>query len=57
MFSRSIIDDSWSTIDNSRSIIDDCNLCSKLWHHSLMTLEASFTIAIFFIIQATDYEF
>jgi hypothetical protein len=46
-FSRSIIDDFRSIIDESRNVIDDCKWRSKLWHPSLMTLEASFMIIIF----------
>ncbi len=47
MFSRSIIDDSSSIIYNSKSVIDDYKWRSKLWHHSLITVEALFTIIIF----------
>ncbi len=47
MFLRSIIDGSSSIIYNSKSVIDDCKWCSKLWHHSLTTVEALFTIIIF----------
>ncbi len=48
MLSRSIIIDSRSIIDNSNSVIDDGKKCSKLWRHSLMTLEVSFTIVFFY---------
>jgi hypothetical protein len=58
--SRSMIDDSQSTIDDSqstidgyqsitddfRSVIDDHKRGSKLWRHSLLTLEASCTIVM-----------
>ncbi len=43
---RSIIDDFRSIIDDSRSKINDHKQHSKLRHHSLMTLEVSFTIVI-----------
>jgi hypothetical protein len=44
--SRNIIDDARSIIDDSRSIIDNRKWCSKLWRHSLTTLEVPFTIII-----------
>ncbi len=45
--SRSIIDDPRSIIDYSRSVIDEYKRHSKLWHHSLTTLDASLKIIIF----------
>jgi hypothetical protein len=33
----------------TRSLLDGCKRCSKLWHHSLTTLETSFTNVIFLL--------
>jgi hypothetical protein len=47
MFSNGVIDDSRRIIDNSVYVIDYLKWCSKLWRHSLMTLQVSSTIVIF----------
>jgi hypothetical protein len=54
MSSRSIIDNYRSIIDDSRSVIDDQKWCSKLWHPSWLTLEASFKNVIYLLNPGVD---